>query len=148
MSIRFLGRLDFYLAQGGGGSWSFQWERFIDDTVAYGGWSHDGLHFLGDGDHLRVFRDGLGREIAWEGTVATQRHGSFQTAVGGLWIHSESDGLDRASWARMFHHHSVAELMPANVPVHWLQVLAADGVSAPVRVRSHAQRNASDARGL
>ncbi len=69
-------------------------------------WSYDGLRYLNNGDHLKVF---VGGEVLWEGDVLlnarTDVYVNPDAEVYGFWVNQEPDpsmGVDRLDWARWF----------------------------------------------
>jgi hypothetical protein len=94
------GSLYFYSETGTeGGHWAFQ----KDGLRGY-----QGMHLLGDGDHLKVFNeDG---SVRWEGVIRLQSYPPFKESAGNLWIHSDQVGVERQFWAEMFLQELKAEL--------------------------------------
>ncbi len=96
-----------------GGWWAIQDEHFITPPTEewpHEHWSYDGLHYLRDGDHLKIFApDG---SIYWEGEVKFKTYPVFTESVPvrdestgahlGLWIHADQEGIDRKFWATPF----------------------------------------------
>lgn len=69
-------------------------------------WSYNGLNYLNNGDHLKVF---VGGELFWEGDVLlnarTDVYTNNEAVVYGFWVNQEPDpsmGIDRLDWARWF----------------------------------------------
>ena len=95
-----------------GGWWAFQDERFIyppREDWPHESWSYDGLHYLENGDHLKIF-DPEGN-IYWEGSIQLKMHPVFTEEANGFWIHADQAGIDRQFWARPFFKHYRAELI-------------------------------------
>ena len=102
-----------------GGHWAVQDERFIVDNCEcpngyppnkpHSHWSYDGLIYLEDGDHLKIF-DPEGN-IYWEGRIQLKRHPVFTEEAYGFWIHADQAGIDRKFWATPFFKHYRAELI-------------------------------------
>jgi hypothetical protein len=105
-----------------GGHWALQDERFIEPPTPewpHERWSYDGLNYLEDGDHLKIF-DPEG-SIYWEGSIQLKRYPVFTEAVDvhdestganlGIWIHADQAGIDRKFWATPFFKEYRAELI-------------------------------------
>jgi len=94
-----------------GGWWAIQDERFIQPPTAdwpHERWSYDGLHYLRDGDHLKIFSpDG---SVYWEGEINLKPHPVFTEEAFGFWIHADQNGIDRKVWATPFFKEYRAEL--------------------------------------
>lgn len=88
-------------------------EERLSDSLLVRQWSYEGLHYLGNGDHLTIYeKDGSG-QIRWEGKIRLRQHPLFTETVFGMWIHADMKGWGREEWARLFFEEYPAELVPA-----------------------------------
>lgn len=95
-----------------GGFWAFQDERFMKPAKdnQQEQWSYDGLHVLKTGDGLRIFSPDNKDKVVWEGKISLKEYDSFKEDAGGLWIHSDQEGIDRNEWFEFFKREYPAEL--------------------------------------
>ncbi len=100
-----------------GGHWALQDERKITKTglapPMHEAWSYDGLHPLKDGDRLKIFDKDDPTKVVWQGVIKLKQHPLFTEHANGLWIHTDQEGVDRATWSKWFFGGHTAELIPA-----------------------------------
>jgi hypothetical protein len=65
-------------------------------------WSYEGLHYLKDGDYLRIFDREDPSQVVWEGTIRLRQHEPFAESAFGYWIHADHEGVPREEWAKFF----------------------------------------------
>lgn len=80
--------------------------------VSKDNWCYEGLHILGNGDHLKIFSKEKTEGVIWEGEINLKQHELFTEHAGGLWIHSDQIGIDRDTWSSWFFEGLPAELTP------------------------------------
>jgi hypothetical protein len=88
-----------------GGWWAIQDERHIrkDPNNPTGeSWSYDGLNVLHDGDKLTVYDKEDQAKVLWKGIIDMKMLPLFTEEAGGLWIHTDQNGIDRATWSKWF----------------------------------------------
>ena len=83
-------------------------EELISDA-----WDYQGLHILGDGDHLTIYHPGNNKEV-WSGVIDLKQHDLFSEHASGMWIHADQKGIERDVWAEYFFKEYPAKLMPSN----------------------------------
>lgn len=99
-----------------GGYWAFQDKKHIhlpDKDNPSLRWDYEGLWVLVDGDHLIIYDKNNPSQVVWEGEVKLRNHPLFTESAGGMWIHSDQEGVDRTTWARWFHKEYPAKLTPS-----------------------------------
>ena len=75
-------------------------------------WSYDGLHILEDGDWLIIYSKTEPKSILWSGIIKLKQHELFSKTVFNMWIHTDQEGVDRATWALWFMETNPATLIP------------------------------------
>lgn len=109
------GRLVFYSETGTeGGIWSFQDERHIFPPTPewpYERYDYEGLHFLENGDLLKIFDKENPETVIWEGEISLIRLPPFTQSVFDFWIRADQEGVERETWARWFFEEYPAELI-------------------------------------
>lgn len=93
----------------GHGPWESPQEQHPD-----GMWSYEGLHILGDGDHLTIFDKQDPARVVWEGVVELRQHPLFTNDAFGMWIHADQVGVNREIWADYFLENYPAHLSTSN----------------------------------
>ncbi|MBR9683493.1 hypothetical protein GOV03_03045 [Candidatus Woesearchaeota archaeon] len=86
-------------------------KRFSNNLLV-NSWSYEGLHLLGDGDHLTIY-DSDNKDEVWSGVINLKHHPLFTEDAFGLWIHADQIGIDRETWAEYFFEGYPATLIPS-----------------------------------
>ena len=103
----FKGVLHFYSETGTEGAiWAFQDEKFMTSEL----WDGRGLHFLHNGDNLKILDKEDRETVLWQGTIDLTEPTNFEEDVFGYWIHNTQKGTNKEQWGNWFINENPAQL--------------------------------------
>src|SRR3989344_3745167 len=87
-------------------------EQRLSNSILVSSWSYEGLHILGNRDHLTIYDSQKKDQLLWSGVIALQQYDLFTQAASGMWIHADQKGIEREVWAKYFFDKCPATLVP------------------------------------
>ena len=74
-------------------------------------YSYEGLHILGNGDHLTIYDPNERDKVIWSGEINLQQYDLFTEVADIYWIHADQIGIERETWAEYFFKEYPARLV-------------------------------------